>query len=113
MKNCYNGFKEKVLTFESDGVIAANTPVKLSDNGKVTAAAAGDRFIGFAVACEGDFVTVQVEGYRTAVYSGTAPTVNFSKLVADGTSKVKTDDTGSDVLVLDVNTTDKTVGFIL
>ena len=113
MKNCYNGFKEKILTFERDGTIAAGSPVELSDNGKVKTAAAGSRFIGFAVASDGDFVTVLVEGYHTAVYTGTAPTVNFSKLVADGTGKVKTDDSGSDVLVLDVNTTDKTVGFIL
>lgn len=115
MKTSFKGFNEKVLTFECDTEITAGTPAKLSDNGKVAAASAGDRFIGIVLDCRGGFATVQVGGFVTVGYTGTtAPTVNYAKLVADGAGKVKVDATnGGEKLVICVDTTDKTVGFIM
>ena len=113
MTTNFNGFNEKVLTFECESKISAGTPVKMTANGKVAAAVAGDRFIGTCVYTRCGFAAVQVEGYVTLPYTSTAPTINYAKLVADGNGGVKTDTNGSEVVVLSVDTTAKTVGFIM
>ena len=113
MTTNFNGFNEKVLTFECDTNISAGTPVKITANGKVAAAAAGDRFIGTCVYTRCGFAAVQVEGYVSLPYTSTAPTVNFAKLVADGNGGVKADTNGSEVVVVSVDTTAKTIGFIM
>lgn len=51
----------------------AGTPVKMSANGTVAACAAGDAFIGIAVSQRGDFVGVQLKGYRNAAVTGSVP----------------------------------------
>lgn len=113
MTTKFNGFNEKVLTFECDSTITAGTPVKLTANGKIAAAAAGDRFIGTCLYTRCGFAAVQVEGYVNLPYTSTAPTVNYAKLVADGNGGVKADANGSEAVVLCVDTNAKTVGFIM
>ena len=114
MTTNFNGFNEKVFTFECDTEINAGTPVKLTANGKVGVCAAGDRFIGICLGSRGGYASVLVEGYVTLHYTGTAPTVNHAKLVADGNGGVKVDATnGSEVVAVDVDTTEKTIGFIM
>ena len=114
MTTNFNGFNEKVLTFECDTEINAGTPVKLTANGKVGVCAAGDRFVGIALGSRGGYASVLVEGYVTLHYTGTAPTVNHTKLVADGNGGVKVDAAnGSEVVAVDVDTTEKTIGFIM
>lgn len=114
MTTNFNGFNEKVLTFECDTEIKAGTPVKITANGKVAAAAAGDRFVGTCIYTRCGFAAVQVEGYVTLPYTSTAPTVNYAKLVADGNGGVKVDATnGSEVVVICVDTSAKTIGFIM
>lgn len=113
MTTNFNGFNEKVLTFECDAKITAGTPVKITANGKVAAAAAGDRFIGICLYTRCGIASVQVEGYVTLPYTSTAPAINFAKLVADGNGGVKADTNGSEVVAICVDTTAKTVGFIM
>ena len=114
MTTNFNGFNEKVLTFECDTEISAGTPVKITANGKVAACSAGDRFIGICVNTRGGYASVQVEGYVSSAYTGTAPTVNVTKLVSDGNGGVKADATnGGEVVAVCVDTTAKTIGFIM
>ncbi len=113
MTTNFNGFNEKVLTFECDTEIKAGAPVKITANGKVAAAAAGDRFVGICIYTRCGYAAVQVEGYVTLPYTSTAPTVNYAKLVADGNGGVKADTNGSEAVVICVDTTAKTIGFIM
>ena len=113
MTTNFNGFNEKVLTFECDTKITAGTPVKLTANGKIAVAGAGDRFIGTCVYTRCGYAAVQVEGYVTLPYTSTAPTINFAKLVADGNGGVKADTNGSEVVAICVDTNAKTIGFIM
>ena len=114
MTTNFNGFNEKVLTFECDTEIGAGSPVKLSANGKVSVCSAGDRFVGICLGTRGGYASVLVEGYITLPYTGTAPTVNYVKLVADGNGAVKVDaSNGGEVVAVCVDTTEKTIGFIM
>lgn len=114
MTTNFNGFNEKVLTFECDTEINAGTPVKITANGKVAACSAGDRFVGICVNTRGGYATVQVEGFVSVSYTGTAPAINVTKLVADGNGGVKADSAnGGEVVAVCVDTTAKTIGFIM
>ncbi len=113
MNVSFAGFGERIATFETAGVIPAGTPVKMSANGTVTACAAGDAFIGIAVSQRGDFVGVQLKGYRNAAITGSV-SLGWAQLVADGSGGVKAageDATGVNVLV--VSTDAGEVGMIL
>ena len=114
MTTSFNGFDERVLTFECDTEINAGTPVKISANGKVSVCAAGDRFIGICLGTRGGYASVLVGGFITLHYTSTAPTTNYAKLVADGNGGVKVDAAGgTEVVAISVDTNEKTIGFIM
>jgi len=110
MNVSFAGFGENIATFETAAAIPAGTPVKMSANGTV---AAGDAFIGIAVSQRGDFVGVQLKGYRNAAVTGSVP-VGWAQLVADGSGGVKAageDAAGISVLVVSAGTAE--IGMIL
>lgn len=112
MKVSFEGIGESVVTLHSAGNTAGKC-VKLSANKTVAACAAGDGVAGLSLADNGGFASVQLGGVVTVPYTGTAPVAGFKILVADGTGGVKTATSGSEYLVLDVDSTAKTVTFIL
>lgn len=116
MKVSFEGIGESVVTFynSSTNGAAAGKVVKMSGNGEVAACAAGDRFFGLALNCEGDFAAVQNEGYAVVSYSGTTDlSVGFAALSADGNGGVKSDKDGGEFLVIEVDTTNKKAGIML
>lgn len=115
MKVSFEGVGESVVTFYNSKTAAAGAgvPVKMSGNGEVSACADGDRFFGVALACDTDFAAIQTDGYVELVYTGSAPTVGFTKLVSGGGSGVKTAETGGEFLVVDVDTVNKIIGLML
>lgn len=72
----------------------------------------GDEFCGFAIEGTGGYASVQLSGTVTAVYSGTAPELGYSKLVSDGKG-VKADESGREYLVFAVDEAKKTVTFLM
>lgn len=113
MNVSFAGFGEHIATFETAGVIPAGTPVKMDGNGKVAACAAGDAFIGIAVSQRGDFVGVQLKGYRTAPVADSV-SLGWAQLVADGSGGVKAAGEGAaGVNVLVVSADAANVGMIL
>ena len=60
---------------------------------------------------------VRTSGYVKMTYTGTAPAVGYAALAATGAASVKADTAspavGGEHLVIDVDTTAKTVGFML
>lgn len=110
MNVCFNGYGENVLTFETQGTINVGDPVMISANGKVSAASGN--FCGICTAVRNGYAAVQMTGYATASYT-TAPSVGYSKISASG-GKINANSTnGREYLVVDVDTTAKTFGFIL
>lgn len=110
----FNGFDEKVLTFNGTGV-TEGALVTLKDSAMVENSANSEEFIGVCVGCVNDsYVTVQVSGYMELKYSGEAPKLGYTALVANGTDGVKASSSGKNVCrVLKVDTVNSTVGFIL
>ncbi len=110
----FNGFDEKVLTFNGIGV-KAGALVTVKDNAAVENSAASEDFIGVCVGCVNDsYVTVQVSGYMELPYSGEAPALGYTALVANGNGGVKASSSGKNVCrVLKIDTVNSKVGFIL
>ncbi|HHU23030.1 MAG TPA: hypothetical protein GXZ52_06425 [Clostridiales bacterium] len=136
MKVSFEGIGETVATFYNSGASGAEkgAPVKLSANGEVCKCAAGENFAGVAISVNGGFAAVQTAGYVRLPYSGdVAPQVGRQHLVTDGLGGVMVDAgtadkvsigdtdyptgtisyTGESYLVLDVDTSDRLVGFMM
>lgn len=116
MKVSYEGIGQWAATFACSGVSEGQV-VKVSGNGTVSACAAGDSFCGtvLAVSRDGSACTVVLGGMVTAVYSGdTAPAAGWVKLTADGSGGVTVPASGGQsYLAVDVDSTAKTVTFVL
>lgn len=111
MNISFQGFGEAVTTFKGDA--PAGRPVRMQASGTVAAAAADAAFCGVSCGGDGACTGVQLGGYVSLPYSGTAPAVGYGKLAADGAGGVKTNASGREYLILTVDTTRKTVGFLL
>ena len=105
------GFCENVLTFKAASGLKAGVPVAVSANDTVSAAGADAKF---CVNVNGGYASVQLSGVVTMPYTGTdAPAVGYAALASDGADGVKASTKGNTYLVLSVNTTAKTVSFML
>lgn len=115
MNISFEGLQNAVVTFQEDAV-TAGYPVAMSSAGTVSNAAAGVAPVGVALNVRGGCAAVQVKGYAVLGYSGTAPGLGWTALTADGSGGVKTPgstDKGRDFLVVQVDSTEKTVGLFL
>lgn len=108
-----NGFCENVLTLKADSTLKAGVPVKISANDTVAAATSDGRFCGVSVNVDGGYAAVQLTGAVTLPYTGTAPALGYSAIAADGNGAVCANTKGGTYLVFNVNTTAKTVSFML
>lgn len=104
MKVSYEGIGEIVATFQVGAGVKAGQVVKMDASGRVAACNAGDRFCGVALAPVQGYGAVQVGGFVSAAYSGSAPAVGFVRLAADGQGGVAVnEDSGGEVLVAAVD----------
>ena len=89
--------------------------VKISGSGAVADCGDGDAFCGqvLSVSRCGDACSVQLGGFVTAAYSGTAPNLGWTALSADGQGGVKADAAGRSYLVAEVDTAAGVVTFVL
>lgn len=104
-------------SFEEIGYLSATFPAgtavvgkvcKLSSTGAANTCAAGDRFCGIVTTVRGGYAGVQVHGFVTVSYSGTAPALGYSALSANGNGGIKADATGHTYLVVKVDTVNHT-----
>jgi len=113
MKVSFEGIGEIVATFYNGGA-KKGAPVKMSSSGEVCSCADGETFAGVAVSVNGDFAAVQIGGYVKMPYSGETPQPGWQHLASDGQGGVKVaQNTGKSYLVLDVDASAGTVGFML
>ncbi len=107
MKTAFEQIGYLAVTF-ADGGCTAGQVCKVSGNGTVSACADGEKFCGIADHVRGGYAAVQVAGFAKAPYTGTAPSVGYVNLCADGNGGVKSG-TGREYLVVAVNPTENTV----
>ena len=116
MSVSFQGVGQVCATFLGGGLTEGQV-VKMSGRETVGACGDGDGFCGAAVCCKDDACSVQVGGFVTVKYSGTVPGVGWADLCANGSGGVRSAaeaDTGSvRCLVVDADTTAKTVTFML
>ena len=112
MKVSFDGIGERLVTFISNNVTKGHV-VKVSAAGTVSECSAGDAFDGAALFVEGGYAAVRLGGFVTVSYSSTAPAYGRAILVADGSGGVKTAESGDTYIVVDKDTTAKTVTIIL
>lgn len=109
----FNGIDSLIVTMVSDGA-AVGKPCKMKSGKTATAAASGDSFQGVCQWLRDGLAGIQIKGFVTLGYTGeTAPAVGYGKLSADGTGGVEVATAGPDRLIVDVDTTGKTVTFYI
>ncbi len=110
-----NGFNESILTFKAaTGFETTGVPVKMSANNTVSACSESDSFCGISRSFMSGCAAVQVSGAVKVGYSGTAPTVGYNMLAADGSGKVAVAAQGGrEYLVVEVNTTSSVATILL
>lgn len=111
MNISYEGIGHFGVTFPAAGC-AAGAVCKMGADGIVTACASGDKFCGLVEGVNGTQAGVQVGGFVTVSYTGTAPAMGYVNLCADGNGGVKAG-TGREYLVAAVDSTAMTVTFML
>lgn len=118
MSISFSGIRDKAtmvassLTFGTD----EGKVCKVTANQTVGLCADGDRFHGVIETIERDnaYCVVTKTGYVTLDYTGADPSAGIVKLSADAASGVKVDAvSGIEYLVVDVDTTGKTVTLFL
>ena len=114
MKLSYEGIGQWAATFACADVTEGEL-VKISENGTVAACSANDGFCGMVISVShsGDACAVALGGMVTAGYTGNAPTLGWAGLGADGNGGVQVVEAGHSYLVVDVDTSAKTVTFVL
>ena len=113
MNVSFSGFNEKSITFTADESVTCGAPVKVSDNGTVTACADGDNFCGVVTDVRSGYATVQMSGYVKMNYSGSVPALGYTSLAAGASGTVCASEDGRVHLVTDIDKTASTVGFML
>jgi hypothetical protein len=91
-------------------------PFKVSGNKTAALAAADDLLDGIieTISEDSDVIVGRIRGFVTVAYSGSAPSAGIQKLEADGAGGVRVDaDNGREYLVVDVDTTNTTVTFLI
>lgn len=114
----YDGIGQlTVVTFKQSGFVKGTDEgklVKMSSNDTVALPADGDNFIGMVRTIEKGHTAVSLNGAVEVGYSGSAPVVGRSRLIANATGGVKVGaSTDKEYLVVRVNTTTSKVVFFL
>ncbi|MBR2315245.1 MAG: hypothetical protein IKA56_01245 [Clostridia bacterium] len=115
-KISFEGYNENCLTFnKAEGsAIKKGDFVSLAGNGTVTTAVANSDIIGYCTDVDGDYVTVQTQGYiKATLGSGDSVALGYTSLTTDANQKIINSSTARKVLVVDVDIPGKTIGFIL
>ena len=114
MKLSMNGIEARHITLAAGDGLTAGALCKITAACTAGAAASGEAFVGPVTAVRAGLACVQLGGYCELPYTGSsAPTLGYCKLAADGTGGVTTNASGREYLVVEVDTTGKTVGLFL
>lgn len=113
MSISFESIASECATFIASSVLTEGEVCKMSSSRCVSRCLDADAFIGVVQKVHGDYVSVAFHGFVTVPYSGTVPTCGYCALAADGKGKVKTLEGAREYLVVNVDTINKTVCFLL
>lgn len=114
MSVSFKGINEQVVTFSTVEELAAGTLVTVSANGTVSPCAANGKIVGVVVSCRENLAAVQISGFVTLPYSGSAPALGVTAIAAASDTKIKADATnGKLVTVVETDTAALTAGILL
>lgn len=88
MKTCFEDIGHMSATFAAQGGESGKV-CRVSGNGEVAVCAEGEDFCGVLEAVRKGFAAVQLHGFVTLPYSGTAPALGYQALVADSNGGIK------------------------
>ena len=112
MKVCFEDIGHMSATFLLQSG-QGGEPVKVCGNGTVCGCADGDIFCGVMENHRGGYAGVQLRGFVTLPYSGSAPALGYAALAADGNGGVKVASGGRNCLVVSVDSDVNCVTFEL
>ena len=114
MSVSFKGINEQIVTFRTEEELTAGTLVTISANGTVSPCAANGKIVGVVVSCRENLAAVQISGYVTLPYSGSAPALGITAIAAASDTKIKADATnGKLVTVVETDTAALTAGILL
>ena len=88
MKVCFEDIGHIGATFGAESGESGKV-CKVSGNGMVAVCGDGETFCGVMESFRKGFAGVQLHGFATVAYSGTAPALGYQALVADANGGVK------------------------
>lgn len=113
MKTAFHGLGQEFITYQTTAEPAdAGKVCKPAGEGMAAVCEAGDEFFGVISHVRDGAASVQTKGYVDVAFTGTAPTIGWCGLVADGVGGVTGGD-GHEFLVISVDETNGIVGFWL
>lgn len=115
MSVAFHGIESLVVTFQTEGV-TAGYPAVMSANDTVADAADAAAPVGLTLNQRGKLAAVQMKGFARVSYSGTAPSLGYVSLVADGQGGLRTaasGETGRTCLVVQLDEAKHEVGVFL
>lgn len=112
MNISYEGIGHLAVTMPA-GECEAGRVCVMGEDGQVAGGTAGSKFCGVVEAVENGMAAVQVAGFVTLGYTGTAPTTGYANLACDGNGTVAVNSTGNSYLVVAVDTANNLVTFKL
>ncbi len=108
MNICYDGIGYLAVTVPA-GSCAAGKVCMLGADGEADLCTSGGRFMGLCEEVKQGLAAVQIGGFARVKYSGTAPSLGFTKLAADSNGGICTNEGGQEHLVVAVDTAATTV----
>lgn len=110
----FEAIGEQMVTFLAADGAASGEVGKITVNQTVDVCSDGDKFCGVIGTVRGGTAALQMGGYAELAYTGTAPTLGWCGLAADGNGGVKIAATGGrEYLVVSVDSENKIVGLFL
>ena len=106
----FDGIGSMVITVKDGGVVLSEPCCFVGGKAMVKAEEA-EAFQGICLWQRDGIAGVQVDGFVTLPYTGTAPAVGFDILAADGNGGVRTAASGKSRMIVDVDSVLKTVTF--
>lgn len=107
------GFNEGYITLYVAEGTEKDAVVTVVDNNTCGNCSADQKFCGILKGVRNNIGSVQVKGYAEIKYSGTAPALGVCGLVADGNGGVKASNSGTPVIVTEVDEDTNTVKVIM
>lgn len=110
-KVSFEGIGEMMVTFLAEEGLTAG-PVKMTGDGKVGPCGDGDAFCGVALEVNDGLALVQLKGF-IKVNCGDAVAVGYTKLSANASGGIKTNESGTAYLVVEAGSAEKQATILL